>query len=98
MVLGVGQSMSVANEQVPLVVTVALSSNAEGPALIFAGRLCPVRRDRAQCDPVAARADLAEMYRKGDMEGFRRAALCTTGCRLRALDTSVTLAYCVAGH
>lgn len=97
MVLGVGQLMFVANEQVPLVVTAALSSNAEVGLLDIARRFALFAAIALNVIQLPLGPILAEMYRKGDMEGFRRAALRTTYVAC-ALSISVTLAYCVAGH
>lgn len=96
-VLGIGQLIFVANEQVPLVVTAALSSTREVGLLDIARRFALFSSIALNVIQLPLGPILAEMYRKQDMAGFRRAALHTTYVAF-GLSVVVSLAYLVAGR
>ncbi|GGY96731.1 hypothetical protein GCM10011614_09530 [Novosphingobium colocasiae] len=97
MVLGVTQIMFVANEQVPVVVTGLLSSSTEVGLLDMARRFALFASIALNVIALPLGPILAEMYRKGDMEAFRRVSLQTTYAGV-GISVTITLAYLVCGR
>jgi len=97
MVLGVTQIMFVANEQVPVVVTGLLGSSTEVGLLDMARRFALFASIALNVIALPLGPILAEMYRKGDMEAFRRVSLQTTYAGV-GISISITLAYLACGR
>jgi O-antigen/teichoic acid export membrane protein len=97
MVLGVTQIMFVANEQVPVVVTGLLGSSTEVGLLDMARRFALFASIALNVIALPLGPILAEMYRKGDMEAFRRVSLQTTYVGV-GISISITLAYLACGR
>lgn len=97
MMLGVTQIMFVANEQVPVVVTGLLSSSTEVGLLDMARRFALFASIALNVIALPLGPILAEMYRKSDMEAFRRVSLHTTYAGV-GISISITLAYVLCGQ
>lgn len=97
LVLGVTQLMFVANEQVPLVITAALTNDTQVGLLDIARRFALFASIALNVIQLPLGPILAEMYRKQDMAGFRRVSLHTTYAAV-AISVAITLAYLVLGR
>lgn len=97
MVLGITQIMFVANEQVPVVVTGLMSTSTEVGLLDMGRRFALFASIALNVIALPLGPILAEMYRKSDMEAFRRVSLHTTYAGV-AISISITLAYALCGR
>lgn len=97
LILGITQIMFVANEQVPIMVTGILSTSTEVGLLDMARRFALFASIALNVIALPLGPILAEMYRKSDMEAFRRVSLHTTYVGV-GISISITLAYVVCGR
>lgn len=97
LVLGVTQIMAVANDQLPLVLTGWLRDSTQVGLLDIARRFALFASIALNVIQLPLGPIMAEMYRKGDMAGFRRVALQTTYVGV-GISLFITLVYALIGH
>lgn len=96
-VLGFSQVMGVATDQAPLALTAAMSGSTQVGLLDIARRFAMCAAIALNVIQLPLAPMLAEMHRKEDRAGFRRAALHTTYVA-SAISLLVTGAYLIAGR